>query len=567
MIADPGVVYTPVGADAARTRSARTLVEDLRRTLRSAARRPSRVPATVEALLALDPEVAVQWLTDHTYVVGALWTIAERRALVSHAARAVMALANAPSSAIVHPFLEAYGGDLEASTVVACASRIPMGRALLDSMLGGALESDPRDPALLWVAAERAMEAKRYERAHELLTRAGRTDPGAANLARVLHARRRLPPSEGTPARIAIASTSDAEQFMPHLDLECRAAGLEPCIHVCPPGAWEHEIRREDSEMLRFRPDVVFVVPCPDDLIPAFDEGSATPGDAAGTAALDRVCSAVETFRDRSGVPLVVHAFWSERREPLGTARAPGSGVRAWLAALNSRLAARLRGLRDVRLLDPGEVLERSARRPPDASARWQSRAMHLEEDALSALAAAWVRYVVPIRGLARSCVMMDLDNTLWGGSPSEGGIHAVRLADRPPGAAYRDLQRYLKGLARLGITLAVVSSGEERPARTVIRTHPGMILREDDFASIRIDWRPKPTNVADTARELHVSLDSVVFLDDNPYERALMRRLQPGVLVPDLPRDPSLYRACVEAMPQLQRWALDDGGRGRVPA
>src|SRR5262249_21717315 len=151
-----------------------------------------------------------------------------------------------------------------------------------------------------------------------------------------------------------------------------------------------------------------------------------------------------------------------------------------------------------------------------NAKMRYLAR-MRLGDRVLSEVACAYARYVGPLKGLRRKCVVLDLDNTLWGGIVGEDGPHGVKLGDTAPGIEYQDFQRYLLSLTERGFLLAINSKNNPEDALAVIHSHEGMVLREDAFSAIRINWRPKTENMASIAEELNIGLDSMVFLDDNP--------------------------------------------------
>jgi FkbH-like protein len=167
------------------------------------------------------------------------------------------------------------------------------------------------------------------------------------------------------------------------------------------------------------------------------------------------------------------------------------------------------------------------------------------------ALAQAEAALVRGILGLAKKAVAVDLDNTLWGGVIGDDGLSGVRLAGDAEGEAFLAFQRYLKALRARGVVLAAVSKNDEDDARTAFARHPEMALSWDDFASVRVNWRAKSDNVREIAEELSLSLDSFVFVDDDPRERAEMRIALPEVDVVCMPADPSYF---VRALAQ-GRW------------
>lgn len=135
-----------------------------------------------------------------------------------------------------------------------------------------------------------------------------------------------------------------------------------------------------------------------------------------------------------------------------------------------------------------------------------------------------------------KKCLVVDLDNTLWGGILGEEGIGGIKVGGDYPGKAFLLFQEVLKQLGHYGIILAICSKNNEEEALDAIENNPFMVLRKDDFSCWRINWVDKATNIQEIANELNIGLDSVVFVDDNPTERELVRQLLPMVAVPEFP-------------------------------
>ena len=145
------------------------------------------------------------------------------------------------------------------------------------------------------------------------------------------------------------------------------------------------------------------------------------------------------------------------------------------------------------------------------------------------------------LQGQARKIVIVDLDNTLWGGILGEVGWAGLRVGGHDPvGEAHLALQVALKALSRRGVLLAIASRNDEAAALEALRLHPGMALRPDDFAGWRIDWGDKAAHIADLLAELNLGPEAAVFVDDTPAERDRVRQALPAVLVPEWPVDPS---------------------------
>ena len=120
-----------------------------------------------------------------------------------------------------------------------------------------------------------------------------------------------------------------------------------------------------------------------------------------------------------------------------------------------------------------------------------------------------------PVARPQAKVLVLDLDNTLWGGTVGEDGYAGLKLGSDYPGAFFRDLQRVALDLARRGVLLAIASKNNEPDAMEVISKHPGMLIRPEHLATHRINWKPKPENLMDMAKELSLGLDSFVFVDD----------------------------------------------------
>jgi FkbH-like protein len=169
------------------------------------------------------------------------------------------------------------------------------------------------------------------------------------------------------------------------------------------------------------------------------------------------------------------------------------------------------------------------------------------------------------INGRSKKVVIVDLDNTLWGGVVGDDGVERLRLGGHDAvGEAFVDFQRGLQRLTNRGVLLAVVSKNEEDVALDAIGTHPEMILRQRDFAAWRINWRDKAENIAGLMTELNLGLDSAVFLDDSPFERARVREALPQVFVPELPADPLLFPAFLGSLRCFDSPVISEEDRSR---
>jgi FkbH-like protein len=159
------------------------------------------------------------------------------------------------------------------------------------------------------------------------------------------------------------------------------------------------------------------------------------------------------------------------------------------------------------------------------------------------------MKYIFPILGLNKKCIVLDLDNTIWGGIVGEDGLDGISLGPTPPGNAYVEFQRILLSLQKRGIILAINSKNNFDDAIEVIRNHPHMVLQEKDFTIMKINWNEKSDNLKQISSELNIGLDSLVFFDDDPINQEQVKKLLPEVMTIDLPKDPTLYSQSVQRM------------------
>jgi len=177
------------------------------------------------------------------------------------------------------------------------------------------------------------------------------------------------------------------------------------------------------------------------------------------------------------------------------------------------------------------------------APAVYANTEMVLSVDTLPLVAARTMDIVAALQGKIRKCVVLDLDNTLWGGVIGDDGLERIQLGHGLGiGKIFVEFQLWLKKLKNRGIILAVCSKNTESVAKEPFEKHPDMVLHLEDIAVFRANWENKADNIREIQRILNIGFDSMVFLDDNPFERNIVRENVPGIVVPELPEDPAEY-------------------------
>ena len=234
------------------------------------------------------------------------------------------------------------------------------------------------------------------------------------------------------------------------------------------------------------------------------------------------------------------------------------------ISCMNDALAAAARRVADVHVVDYAALVNRHG------ALNWYDERMRLYARAPIAgamqghLADEYVKFIRALAGGAKKCLVLDLDNTLWGGIVGEDGVDAIRLGATYPGSAFVQFQRLVQDLARRGVILALASKNNPADVDEVFARHPSMVLRKDDFAAMEIGWNPKSESLRRIAARLAIGLEHMVFVDDNPVECEEVRRALPQVHVIALPAQPERYVRALQREGLFDTAAISDEDRRR---
>ena len=297
---------------------------------------------------------------------------------------------------------------------------------------------------------------------------------------------------------------------------------------------------------------------------------SSTPGDdAAAIAAVERALNMIDSMCAgiaQSGATVILQTIAPPAETLLGgyDALLPGS-LTAQIAELNRRLVQRCcqtsRPLLDVVAM-AGRVGLASWHDP----IAWNLAKQPVAHNLIPYFADSLCRLIAAMRGKSRKALILDLDNTLWAGVIGDDGMTGINIAQGDAtGEAHLALQRYALALRECGVVLAVSSKNTDEIARQVFREHPDMLIREDHIAVFQANWNDKASNIEAIAKTLNIGLDALVFVDDNPAERALVRQRLPQVAVPELPADPAFYVRTIAAAGYFEAVGFADEDRKRA--
>jgi FkbH-like protein len=361
-----------------------------------------------------------------------------------------------------------------------------------------------------------------------------------------------------TPFKLGILSNSTSDFVLQALVASAARHGIALTVVASNYGQVIQEALSPDSAVNRSQPDAVLI---------AIDYRGLpmrpTPGRAEeAQASIREALGFLDTIRagiQSNGNALCI--FQTLAASPEATFGSldrvlPGT-MRHLIDGVNRGIGEAVLGTQDV-VLDVATIAETVGLHEWHCPRQWNLGKFPFSETSLPLYADHVGRVVAAIRGKSRRCLVLDLDNTLWGGVIGDDGLEGIRLAQGDAtGEAYLAVQQMALALRERGVILAVSSKNEDETARLPFRSHPEMLLKEEHFAAFQANWNDKATNLRAIAEELSLGLDSFVFLDDNPVERDLVRKALPEVAVPELPDDPALYARTLSAAGYFEAIAL----------
>lgn len=348
--------------------------------------------------------------------------------------------------------------------------------------------------------------------------------------------------------RLALLASSTIDHLLPAI----RVAGLRRRllieIYHGPYAQYRQQLFDPSSELHRFAPDVVVFSMISKAIVAKVHLGaSAAVAEQVLSGAIAELRELWRKARGKCNAVVIQQSFLDVSDPVFGSHErlVPGAPARL-VARLNDFLADAV-AQEGVLLLD---IARAAARDGIDAwfdVARWFQAKIEI---APSVSAELW-RDVDPVdrsaKGTSKKCLVLDLDGTLWGGVIGDDGLDGIVLGQGSAvGEAHLQLQRYAKRLNERGIILAVCSKNEPDIAEAAFQEHPEMILRRSDIAAFVVNWKDKTDNLIEISKQLNIGLDSLVFVDNNPVERARIRQSLPMIAVPELPPDVACYVRCI---------------------
>jgi FkbH-like protein len=353
-----------------------------------------------------------------------------------------------------------------------------------------------------------------------------------------------MPEGRLEPLKVALLGSATLDHLCPALRVAGVRHGYLLDVYVGDYGQYLGEVLDPTSRLHQFRPDIVVLAIDAHHLI-----GIEPVGDSEATldAITGRLAGVWEAVQANWGAQVIQQAVLPVLPSYLGgNEHRMESSPSELTVELNARIRAAC-AEREVEVL----AIDRQA--VEDGLKAWHDPVLWLRaKQEISPLASHHyadlvLRLISARRGRSGKCLVVDLDNTLWGGVIGDDGLGGIVLGQGSAvGEAYVAFQKYILGLSERGILLAVCSKNDETNALEPFEQHPEMVLRRERIASFVANWQDKATNLRQIAGELNIGLDALVFVDDNPFERNIVRRELPMVRVPELPEDPAFFGQCL---------------------
>ena len=363
----------------------------------------------------------------------------------------------------------------------------------------------------------------------------------------------------GRRVRVALTGSFTINPLAAALAVDCHALGIRPSFHVDGYDQYRASLLNGDSPLYDFRPDVVFLAVELESLLLL---SGRPPGEAELPAEASRqVCQLVDVFKTHSTALLVIFDFVAPVRFPFAIS---GDRPGALHQAVNERLHQDFADDPQVRILNYDRLASYHGKRRTTNPKMHHMGRLEISETFLPLVSRQCLAYIRSLKGPTGKCLVLDLDGTLWGGVVGEDGLEGISLQQSGHGSEYHEWQKAILELSNKGVILALNSKNNPDDALDVLRNHPDMVLREEQFASIQINWNDKASNMRAIAEELNIGLDSLVFLDNDPVERAWVRHALPEVAVYDLPVDATRYARFLEELTDFEVLTITEEDRHR---
>jgi len=358
---------------------------------------------------------------------------------------------------------------------------------------------------------------------------------------------RQRPPESCATIRIALLSTFTITGIKEVLFTKCCAAGIMPDIYLCGYQQYAQEVLSPSSKLYLFNPDLVILFVDIQTLLGEQYLLPYTRSDAKRKRWVEEkfseILSLVQAIKKHAKAAILLHNFNVPLHSPLGILENKQPfGLKESVESLNARIRGEFKKDPAVFVFDYDGFCSRVGKEGVTDYKMYYLADLKIDLQLLPMLSDAYLTYVKQIRAMVKKCLVLDLDNTLWGGILGEDGFEGIRLGPTLDGRPFMEFQKVILSLYHRGVILAINSKNNLDEVMRVFREHPYMLLKEKHFAAMRINWNDKVSNMESLAQELNIAMESFVFFDDDKINREIVKNVLPEVCVIDVPDDASLY-------------------------
>ncbi|MEP7142735.1 MAG: HAD-IIIC family phosphatase [Ferruginibacter sp.] len=305
----------------------------------------------------------------------------------------------------------------------------------------------------------------------------------------------------------------------------------------------ERQVFDPSSELYEFNPEIVIVFHSTHKLLAKYNKLKPGENNSLADSHLELARNLVTALNAQLNAKIIYYNFTEINDSVFGNyANKIESSFLFQLRKLNYELMVFAAKQSDFYLCDLSSLQNQSGKSNFFHTSVYINTEMVLSIDILPEVAAKTIGLIAAMYGKFKKCLIVDLDNTLWGGVIGDDGLENIQLGGLGIGKAFTEFQYWIKKLKNRGIIIAVCSKNAESIAKEPFEKHPDMVLHLEDIAVFVANWENKPDNIRRIQNILNIGFDSMVFLDDNPFERNMVRENIPGICVPELPEDPADY-------------------------
>ena len=369
--------------------------------------------------------------------------------------------------------------------------------------------------------------------------------------------------------RVAVLSSFTLNGVSETLTVKCADMNIGCSVYVSGYNQYNQDILNAESELYRFAADVSFLIL---DTRSILGDLFYSPYSVSVTQRKDyikkrsqEIIDLVNVFIKKSNSKIIVTNLSISTYSPYGICETKTEyGLQEMISDFNKKLTDGLWNESSAYIFDFNSFVARHGENNTFDYRQFHFGDLKISLDYIPYLVDELLGYIKPILGINRKCIAVDLDNTLWGGVVGEDGFEGIELGPNGKGNTFVEFQRRLLSLYQRGVILAINSKNNPEDALKVIREHSYMILREENFACIRINWNDKVSNMREIAEELNIGLDSIAFFDDDPVNREYMCKALPMVLTVELSNDSSSYASTLTSMNEFNVLTITDEDKKR---